>query len=62
MKGSIFSDLLGKNIKAPFRDGKHIKVARGRLEAVKDGFIKVRGERGVILINQANIEKITCLD
>ena len=62
MEPDIFKDFVGKTVKAPFRDGRHIKVARGRLEAVKDGFIKLRGERGIILINQGNVQKITCLE
>ena len=59
MQNSLFKDFLGEEVKAPFRDGKHIKVARGTLEAVQDGFIRLRGNRGLILINQNNIEKIT---
>jgi hypothetical protein len=62
MQDTLFTELLGRTIKAPFRDGKHIKVARGRLEAVQGGFIKVKGERGLILINTNNVEKITALD
>ena len=62
MQEGLFEDLLGKTVKAPFRDGPHIKVARGRLEAVKDGFIRLRGERGLIIINKNNVEKITCLE
>ena len=59
MQNSLFEDFLGKEVKAPFRDGKHIKVARGRLEAVQGGFIRLRGSRGLILINTNNVEKIT---
>ena len=60
METGIFEEFVGKRVKAPFRDGSNIKIARGRLEAVKDGFIKLRGERGVILINKGNVQKITC--
>ena len=62
MATNLFEDFLGKTVKAPFRDGKQIKVARGTLEAVQGGFIKVRGERGLILINTNNVEKITALE
>ncbi len=62
MNQDIFQEFVGKTVKAPFKDGHNIKVARGRLEAVKDGFIKLRGERGIILINQGNVQKITCVE
>jgi len=62
MKQDIFEDLIGKNVKAPFRDGDLIKVARGKLEGIKNGFIRLRGERGLILINKNNVQKITCLE
>ena len=54
-----FSDFLGKHVKAPYKDGSQIKIARGRLESIDDGFIKVVGRLGTIIINSKNIEKMS---
>ncbi|MBS3142888.1 hypothetical protein J4464_05880 [Candidatus Woesearchaeota archaeon] len=54
-----FSDFIGEFVKAPYRDGSQLKIARGRLEEVNDGFVKVTGKLGTIIINAKNIEKMS---
>ena len=58
---SVFESFLGENVKAPYRDGSQFKVARGRLEEVKNGFVRLHGQLGVIVINEKNIEKMSLL-
>jgi hypothetical protein len=53
-EGNDLKRFLNKNIRARFRDGKNIKTAEGRLEAVVDGFVKIAGKRGTIVINLEN--------
>jgi len=60
-KNSIFSEFLGEEIKAPYRDGDQFKIARGTLEGITDGFIKISGKLGTIIINEKNIEKMSKL-
>jgi hypothetical protein len=55
----LFSDFIGHNVKVPYKDGDHIKVARGRLETIDSSFAKIRGELGTIIINTKNIEKMS---
>ena len=62
MKDEIFEDFLGKFVKVPYIDGKNIKIARGMLDAVGNGFVKIKGDLGVIIINMSNIQKITFMD
>jgi len=56
---SVFADFIGKEIKAPYRDGNQFKIARGTLVEVKRGFVKVRGKLGTLIINEKNIEKMS---
>lgn len=56
---SVFSEFLGQEIKAPYKDGTQFKIARGRLEAIINGFIKINGKLGTIIINEKNIEKMS---
>ena len=56
---SVFSEFLGQEIKAPYRDGTQFKVARGTLDAITNGFVKIRGRLGTIIINEKNIEKMS---
>lgn len=56
---SVFSEFLGDEIKAPYRDGTQFKIARGRLEAITNGFVKISGKLGTIIINEKNIEKMS---
>jgi hypothetical protein len=56
---SVFSEFLGSEIKAPYRDGSQFKIARGRLEALTNGFVKIKGKLGTIIINEKNIEKMS---
>lgn len=55
---SIFSDFLGDMVKVTFRDGSQFKIARGELVEIKNGFIKIVGELGTIIIKEANIDKM----
>ena len=52
---------MGEEVKAPYRDGDQFKIARGKLEAVNNGFVKVVGRLGTIIINEKNIEKMSIL-
>ena len=59
MTKSIFEEFLGHEVKAPYRDGSQFKIARGRLEAIENGFVKIDGRLGIIIINEKNIEKMS---
>mgnify|MGYP001584144978 FL=1 len=56
---SIFDEFIGKEVKAPYRDGEQFKIARGTLIQVKDGFVKIRGSLGTIVIKEERIEKMS---
>ena len=56
---SVFDDFLGKEVKAPYKDGTQFKIARGTLESLGGGFVKIRGRLGTIIINEKNIEKMS---
>jgi hypothetical protein len=56
-----FTEFLGEYVKAPYRDGSQIKIARGRLEEINNGFVKVVGRLGTIIINSKNIEKMSLM-
>ena len=59
MNLSLFSEFLGEEVKAPYRDGEQFKVARGVLESIDSGFVKIKGRLGTIVINEKNIEKMS---
>ncbi len=59
MNQNPFTDFVGEEIKAPYRDGNQLKIARGKLESVDGGFVKVVGNLGTIIINSKNIEKMS---
>lgn len=59
MKQNPFADFIGMDIKAPYKDGNQIKIARGKLEEINDGFVKIVGRLGTIIINSKNIEKMS---
>ncbi|MFH1316013.1 MAG: hypothetical protein ABII01_00685 [Candidatus Woesearchaeota archaeon] len=56
---SIFKEFMGKEIKAPYRDGTQFKIARGVLESINNGFLKISGRLGTVIINEKNIEKMS---
>ena len=56
---SIFEDLLGKDVKAPYVDGGQFKIARGKLISIHGGFVKITGNLGTIIINEKNIQKMS---
>jgi len=58
---SIFEEFLGQDVKAPYKDGTQFKIARGKLEAITNGFVKITGSLGTIIINEKNIEKMSRL-
>jgi len=58
---SPFNEFIGKEVKAPYRDGTQFKIARGVLESISNGFVKIRGKLGTIVINEKNIEKMSLL-
>ena len=55
----LFEEFLGQEVKAPYKDGSQFKVARGVLEDISNGFIKIKGNLGTIIINEKNIEKMS---
>ena len=55
---SVFDEFVGNEVKAPYRDGTQFKIARGVLESINNGFIKIKGRLGTIIINEKNIEKV----
>jgi len=59
MDTNPFEDFVGEDIKAPYKDGNQLKIARGRLESVDGGFVKVVGKLGTIVINSGNIQKMS---
>ncbi len=56
-----FAEFLGKEVKAPYKDGAQYKIARGTLSEVNNGFVKISGRLGTIIINEKNIEKMALL-
>ena len=59
MNQNPFADFVGEEVKAPYRDGSQLKIARGKLESVDGGFVKVVGRLGTIIINSNNIERMS---
>ena len=55
---SLFQEFVGSEIKAPYNDGGQFKIARGNLKEIKNGFVKIVGKLGTIIINEKNIEKM----
>ena len=55
---SLFEEFVGQEIKAPYKDGTQFKVARGMLKEINNGFVKIVGRLGTIIINEKNIEKM----
>ena len=60
-ESSVFHEFIGMPVKAPYRDGNVLKVARGVLVDISNGFVKISGELGTIIINEKNIEKMARL-
>jgi len=58
---SLFEEFIGKEIKAPYKDGSQFKIARGTLTEISNGFVKIKGQLGTIIINEKNIEKMAAL-
>ena len=56
---SLFEEFVGKEVKAPYKDGTQFKIARGVLDSINNGFIKISGRLGTIIINEKNIEKMS---
>ena len=56
---SPFEEFVGKDVKAPYKDGSQFKIARGKLNSINNGFVKITGRLGTIIINEKNIEKMS---
>ena len=56
---SVFEEFVGQMVKAPYKDGTQFKIARGKLESAENGFVKITGKLGTIIINEKNIEKMS---
>ena len=59
---SVFGEFLGQEVKAPYKDGTQFKIARGILEDINNGFVKIKGRLGTIIINEKNIEKMSAVN
>ena len=55
---NLFEEFIGKEVKVPYKDGTQFKVARGVLKNIDNGFVKIVGNLGTIIINERNIEKM----
>lgn len=62
MSESMFCDLVGKTVKAPYRDGVQFKVAKGVLLAAQQGFVKIAGTLGTIIIRERNIQRMSLVE
>lgn len=58
-KESVFKEFLGEEVKVPYRDGDQFKIARGILESCDNGFVKITGRLGTLIINEKNIERMS---
>jgi len=58
---SPFEEFAGKEVKTTYKDGTQFKIARGVLNSVTNGFVKITGTLGTIVINEKNIEKMSLL-
>ncbi len=58
---SVFEEFIGKNVKASYDDNGSFKLARGTLEEISGGFIKIRGPPGVLILNEKDIKKMGLL-
>ena len=56
---SLFNEFIGQEVKAPYKDGSQFKIARGTLVDINNGFVKIKGKLGTIVINEKNIEKMS---
>ena len=61
MAVNLFDEFVGQEVKAPYRDGTQFKIARGTLQEISGGFVKIKGRLGTIVINEKNIEKMATL-
>ena len=61
MDESLFREFIGYEVKAPYKDGTQFKIARGVLEGIQNGFVKIKGRLGTIVINEKNIEKMSMI-
>ncbi|MDD5086779.1 MAG: hypothetical protein PHV16_03410 [Candidatus Nanoarchaeia archaeon] len=59
MAKSVFEEFIGEKVKAPYKDGTQFKIARGVLISAENGFVKIKGKLGTIIINEKNIEKMS---
>jgi hypothetical protein len=60
-KENVFEEFIGYEVKAPYKDGEHFKIARGTLVSITNGFVKIKGNLGTIIINEQNIQKMSLM-
>ena len=58
MEESELLPFLSKEIQAIYRVGRQISIAEGKLEVVAQGFMKIVGRKGTIVINEKNLKNI----
>ena len=54
----VFSELVGKGVRASYRDEGHIRTAYGTLLAAENGFLTLDGEKGVQVIVTDDLIKV----
>ena len=59
---SVFNEFVGKEVKAPFLDGNKLKVAKGKLVSASNGFVKIQGKLGTVVINEKNVERMAVIN
>lgn len=59
MQRSIFEEFLGQEVKVPYNDGNQFKIARGVLTEINNGFVKIVGRLGTIIIREEKINKMS---
>ena len=47
--GRLFEEFIGKDVKAPYKDGTQFRIARGVLSSINNGFVKI-----VVIDNNVN--------
>ena len=54
----VFSELVGKSVRASYRDEGRIRTCHGTLLAAENGFLTIDGEKGVQVIATDDLIKV----
>jgi len=58
MKEDILQEIVGRQVKIPFKDADQTRIARGVLVSYDKDFVKVKGELGTLIIKRESIYKV----